>query len=166
MDIEYYVEQYGDYLYRIAYIYTKDRQAAEEVVQDVFMKLYETQQFERKSSEKTYLKKMTINRCYDYLRKWKAKKAQIVYYFLKREPSGEQVVVEHEERDEIVEAILKLPLKYREVLLHYYYDDLSIAEVAAYINIPESTVATRLQRARQKLKEQLPAIDWEVLRDA
>ena len=166
MDIEYYVEQYGDYLYRIAYIYTRDRQAAEEVVQDVFIKLYETQQFEQKSSEKTYLTKMTINRCYDYLRKWKARKAQLIHYFLKQEQSGEQVFIEHEERDEIVEAILKLPLKYREVLLLYYYDDLSIAEVASYIKIPESTVATRLQRARQKLKVQLPAIEWEVLRDA
>ena len=81
MELERYMEQYGDYLYRIAYMYTKDRQAAEEVVQDVFMKLYETQQFEGKSSEKTYLTKMTINRSYDYLRKWKAKKAQLVEYF-------------------------------------------------------------------------------------
>lgn len=166
MELERYMEQYGDYLYRIAYMYTKDRQAAEEVVQDVFIKLYQTQQFEGKSSEKTYLTKMTINRSYDYLRKWKAKKAQLVEYFLGREQSAEQHVVAGQERDEIVEAILKLPLKYREVVLLYYYDDLSVAEVALYIDAPESTVATRLQRARMKLKEHLPSIEWEVLRDA
>ena len=166
MDIEYYVEQYGDYLYRIAYIYMKDRQAAEEIVQDVFMKLYQTQQYEGRSSVKTYLTKMTINRCYDYLRKWETKKAQIVEYFFKRERSADYKIVAEEERDEIIEAILKLPLKYREVLLLYYYDDLTVSEIASYIMIPESTVGTRLQRARRKLKEQLPAIEWEVLRDA
>ena len=166
VDIDYYVEQYGDYLYRIAYVYTKDQHAAEEVVQDVFIKLYETNQFEGKSSEKTYLTKMTINRCYDYLRKWKVKKAQLFEYFTKSVASSEQVVIEQQERDEIVEAILTLPLKYREVLLLYYYDDLSVAEIASCIHIPQSTVATRLQRARTKLKEQLPKMEWEVLRDA
>lgn len=166
MDIDYYVEQYGDYLYRIAYVYMKDRQIAEEVVQDVFMKFYQTQQYEGKSSEKTYLTKMTINRCYDYLRKWESKKSQIVEYFFKREHSAEQKIVANEERDEIIEAILKLPLKYREVLLLYYYDDFTVGEIASYIQIPESTVGTRLQRARAKLKEQLPAKEWEVLRDA
>ncbi|MER1999364.1 MAG: sigma-70 family RNA polymerase sigma factor [Lysinibacillus sp.] len=164
MDLEEYIEQYGDYLYRIAFIYMKDQHAAEEVVQDVFMKLYETRQFEGKSSLKTYLTRMTINTCYDYLRKWKARKNQLLDYVLKREHAAEQVVLALQERDEIVESILKLPLKYREVILLYYYDDLTTAEVAALLKVPESTVGTRLQRARQKLKQILPAIEWEVLK--
>ena len=166
MDIDEYVEQYGDYLYRIAYVYTKDRQAAEEVVQDVFFKLYQKNQFKGNASIKTYLTKMTINGSYDYLKKWKYKKSLIMTHFLKSERHGEQVVLQNEERDELIEAILKLPLKYREVILLYYYDDFSVAEIATYINTPESTVLTRLQRARIKLKEQLPKIDWEVLRNA
>ena len=166
VDIDDYVELYGDYLYRIAYVYTKDRQAAEEVVQDVFFKLFQKNQFEGKASIKTYLTKMTINGCYDYLRKWKVKKTIILDYILKAERHGEQVLLENEERDEIVESILKLPLKYREVILLYYYDDFSVAEIATYIDTPESTILTRLQRARIKLKEQLPKIDWEVLRNA
>lgn len=165
MDLEEYIEQYGDYLYRIAFVYMKDQHAAEEVVQDVFMKLYETRQFEGKSSLKTYLTRMTINTCYDYLRKWKARKSQLLDYVLKREHAAEQVVLTLQERDEIVESILKLPLKYREVILLYYYDDLTTVEVAALLKIPESTVGTRLQRARQKLKQLLPEIEWEVLKD-
>lgn len=164
MDLEHYIEQYGDYLYRIAFIYMKDQQTAEEVVQDVFMKLYETQQFEQKSSMKTYLTRITINMCYDYLRKWKARKNKLLDYVLKRERAAEQVVIALSERDEIVESVLKLPLKYREVILLYYYDDLSTIEVAQLLKIPESTVATRLQRGRQKLKELLPLIEWEVLK--
>lgn len=165
MDLELYIEQYGDYLYRIAFIYMKDQQTAEEVVQDVFMKLYETQQFEGRSSMKTYLTRMTIHTCYDYLRKWKSRKTQLLDYVFKRERAAEQVVLALHERDVIVEAILSLNLKYREVTLLYYYDDLTISEVATLLKIPESTVATRLQRARLKLKELLPAVEWEVLKD-
>lgn len=165
MELEDYIEQYGDYLYRIAFIYMKDQHSAEEVVQDVFMKFYESEQFEGRSSVKTYLTTITIRTCYDYLRKWKARKNQLLDYMLKRERAAEQVVLALQERDEIVTSILKLPLKYREVILLYYYDDLTTAEMAQLLQIPESTVGTRLQRARQKLKEILPAIEWEVLKD-
>lgn len=63
MEIEKLIDTYSDYLYRIAFIYTKDRLAAEEVVQDVFVNYYhKSDQFEQKASIKTYLVKMTINR--------------------------------------------------------------------------------------------------------
>ena len=166
MDIDYYIEQYGDYLYRIAYVYTKDKQLAEEVVQDVFMKFYSSNQFEGRAAVKTYLTKMTINCSYDYLRKWKVRAAHFFDYYSKNGRDAESFIIEQHERDDIITALLKLPLKYREVLLLYYYDDLSVAEIAALIHIPASTVTTRLQRARAKLKEILPTHDWEVLRDA
>ena len=166
MDIDYYVDEYGDYLFQMAYVYTKDIQLAEEVVQDVFIKFYNSNQFEGRSSVKTYLTRMTINCCYDHLRKWKRRKAQFFEYFSKSERHGEQFTIEQQERDDILNAILKLPLKYREVLLLYYYDDLTVIEVASLLHIPESTVTTRLQRARVKLKELLPTTDWEVLRNA
>lgn len=166
MDIDYYIEHYGDYLYRIAYIYTKDKQLAEEVVQDVFMKFYISNRFEGKAAVKTYLTKMTINRSHDYLRKWKVKASKFFDYYSKSARDAESLTIELQERDEIITALLKLSLKYREVLLLYYYDDLSVAEIASLIHIPASTVTTRLQRARAKLKEILPAHNWEVLRDA
>lgn len=165
VNIEECVNQYGDYLYHIAYVYTKDTFLAEEVVQDVFFRLYRTQQFEERASLKTYLTRITINCCYDYLRKWKAKKVQLFDYFGGHSKGLEQIAVANHEKHEIIQQILKLPLKYREVLFLYYYDDLSIAEISSFIHIPESTVRTRLQRARLKLKDGLPISDWEVLRN-
>lgn len=162
--IDTYIEEYGDYLYRIAFIYTKDKQLAEEVVQDVFLRFHEGVQLDVHASEKTYLTRMTINRSYDYLRKWKVRSAQFFDYFKKHALDSERQVIEEEERDEILQAILQLPLKYREVILLYYYDELPTAEMAELLQIPQSTVLTRLQRARQRLKEQLPKKDWEVLR--
>lgn len=167
MEIDDYVEQYGDYLYRIAYVYTKDKQLAEEVVQDVFMKFYQAaHQFEGRAALKTYLTKITINCSYDHLRKWKTRTISFWEYLSKSNPTSESFVIEQQERDEIITALLTLPLKYREVIMLYYYDDLSVAEIAALIHIPASTVTTRLQRARTKLKAILPAQNWEVLRDA
>lgn len=166
MSIDYYIEQYGDYLYRIAYVYTKDKQLAEEVVQDVFMKFYSSNRFEGRATVKTYLTKMMINCSYDHLRKWKVRTAHFFEHFSKSVRNAESLAIKQQERDEIISALLKLPLKYREVLLLYYYEDLAVAEIAALIHIPASTVTTRLQRARAKLKESFPTHDWEVLRDA
>lgn len=167
MDIEQLIDTYSDYLYRIAFIYTKDAQTAEEVVQDVFLKFYKTNQYDaEQASVKTYLTKMTMNRSYDYLRSWKAKKNQFLGQLKKPEHAAEIEVLRHEERGEITKAVLKLPVKYREVLLLYYYEDLQVAEIAQFLDTPESTIKSRLQRARGKLKELLPQGEWEVLRDA
>ncbi|WP_431029814.1 sigma-70 family RNA polymerase sigma factor [Lysinibacillus sp. LZ02] len=164
--IEELIDTYSDYLYRIAFIYTKDEKVAEEVVQDVFWKYYQTQQYDGRASMKTYLTKMTINRSYDYLRSWKTRKNQFFESFTQAQRATESMILQREERGEITAAVLKLPVKYREVLLLYYYEDMQVKEIAQLLGIVESTVKTRLQRARTKLKENLPQNEWEVLRDA
>ena len=165
MDIEQLIHTYGDYLYRVAFIYTKDERASEEVVQDVFLKFYQTKdRYDGRASIKTYLTKMTINRSYDYLRSWKNKKALLVETF-RNAKGADTEAIQKEERGEITAAVLKLPLKYREVLLLYYYEDLQVAEIAELCKLSVSTVKTRLQRARTKLKPLLLEIEWEVLRD-
>jgi len=162
--IEELIDTYSDYLYRIAFIYTKDEKIAEEVVQDVFWKYYQTQQYDGRASMKTYLTKMTINRSYDYLRSWKNKKALLVETFTNAK-GADTAAIQKEERGEITAAVLKLPVKYREVLLLYYYEDLQVAEIAELCKLSVSTVKTRLQRARAKLKPLLLESEWEVLRD-
>lgn len=97
MDIEKLIDTYSDYLYRIAFIYTKDRLTAEEVVQDVFINYYhKSDQFEQKASIKTYLVKMTINRSYDYLRSWKNRKFVFTQFFQQHAKGAEQIYVEKE----------------------------------------------------------------------
>lgn len=66
------MEQHGEDLIRLAYMYVKDWQAAEDILQEVFISYYQKRnQFEQRSSLKTYLSKVTINKCHDYLRSWK-----------------------------------------------------------------------------------------------
>ena len=57
-----------------------------------------------------------------------------------------------------MKEILSLPLKYKEVIILYYYKDFSTPEIAKILNIPESTVRTRMKRARELLKEKLEII--------
>ncbi len=163
MDIEQLIHTYGDYLYRVAFIYTKDERASEEVVQDVFLKFYQTKdRYDGRASMKTYLTKMTINRSYDYLRSWKNKKALLIETFTNTKGADTEAI-QKEERGEITAAVLKLPLKYREVLLLYYYEDLQVNDIAEFLQVPVSTVKTRLQRGRERLKQALPKQQWEVL---
>lgn len=166
MKIEECMAQYGDYLYRIAYMYTKDAHIAEEVLQDVFMKYYRTNQFDGRATLKTYLTRMTINCCHDHMRWWKMRTPQFLQPSKKAERATEQLMLAQVEKDEIVSALLKLPVKYREVVFLYFYDDLTVKEIGELLHIPVSTVTTRLQRAKGKLKELLSPSDWEVLRDA
>lgn len=166
MEIEHVIKEYSDYLYRTPYIYVKDLQLAEDIVQEVLMKFYETNTYEGRASIKTYVTKMTINCCYDYLRKQKMRKFFQFDYFSKAVRATEQIVIAQHEQDDILLNVMQLPLKYREVILYYYYDDLTITEIASLLHIPVSTVTTRLQRAREKLRKRLPEMDWEVLQDA
>ena len=164
VDIEHYVEHYADYLYHMAYMYTKDRFVAEEIVQDVFVKFYQSQQFKGKASAKTYLTKMVINKCYDYLRKEKVKRLVTLEIFQTTSKSTEFQLIEQYEQDEIIAVILTLPVKYREVIFLYYYEQLSAVDIATMLHVSASTVRTRLQRAREKLKSSLSETDWEVLK--
>ena len=164
MDIEQLIHTYGDYLYRVAFIYTKDERTAEEVVQDVFLKFHQTRhRFDERASIKTYLTKMTVNRSYDYLRSWKHRTFSLLEQLTGTSKGADARVVQKEECGEITQAVLKLPVKYREVLLLYYYEDLQVKEVAEFLQVPVSTVKTRLQRGREKLKQLLPKQKWEVL---
>ncbi|MGB6407863.1 MAG: sigma factor, partial [Planococcus donghaensis] len=73
--IEQVMSAYGEYLMRLIYLYVKDWSIAEDILQEVFFTYYQkANQFEHRSSLKTYLSKMAINRCHDYLRSWKNKR--------------------------------------------------------------------------------------------
>lgn len=72
-------------------------------------------------------------------------------------------MIESDEKLELAEAVLELPLKYREVIIHYYFEELSVLEVSQLLIISGSTVKTRLRKARSLLKEKLKDGEWEVL---
>lgn len=157
------VQSYTNDLLKIAYLYVKDWQAAEDIVQDTFLMYYaKFEQFEERASLKTYLTRITINKCKDYFKSWRYRKLSLTNQFFggKKDRAS---AMERAERLDIANAVLQLPIPLREVIIHYYYEELSVLEVAELLGIPDNTVKTRLRKARLQLKEKLSSDAWEVL---
>lgn len=157
--------QHTESLIRLAYGYVKDLQAAEDIVQEVFIKFHHNyHRYEERGEVKSFLAKMTVNKSKDYLKSWTHKKVQLQNKFFS--PVGKKTADELIRKDEqtiIGEAILNLSLKQREVLMHFYFNEMTIPGIAHILSIPESTVKTRLTRGRELLRNELKGIQWEVL---
>ncbi|MCZ8535919.1 sigma-70 family RNA polymerase sigma factor [Paenisporosarcina quisquiliarum] len=157
--------EYTEFLIRLAYYYVKDLQAAEDIVQEVFIKFYNNQHnYEERGELKAYLTQMTVNKSKDYLKSWTNRKIQLQNRLFSQ--AGKRNLDELVRKDEeamIGEAILELPLKHREVLIYFYFNEMTITEVAHILTIPESTVKTRLRRGKELLRNRLKGIEWEAL---
>ncbi|NLK28584.1 MAG: sigma-70 family RNA polymerase sigma factor [Clostridiales bacterium] len=158
-DIENLIRQYGNDVLRTAYMYVKDLHTAEDIFQDVFIKVNQKlSTFEGNSSIKTWIIRITINTCKDFLKSaWNRRVVPMMEY---QEDSiisdTDYDSVERQDTNDLIkEAVLSLPSKYKEVVLCVYYNEMTIAETASILNIAEGTVKSRLSRARQKLKSVL-----------
>lgn len=145
-------QRYTRNMYRLAFSYCRNREDAEDVVQEVFLKLLrQKSEFLDEQKLRSWLLKVTVNACMDLLRSpWRGRCCAL-------EEATEPTVLMQEE-SELMLAVLNLPAKYRGVIHLYYYEDYSITEIAGILNVSESAVRMRLMRARQKLKEQLGGI--------
>jgi len=167
MNIEKIIAEHGDYLLKVAYLYVKNEATAEDIVQDVFIAFYQKQeQFRQESSLRTYLVKMTVNRSHDYLRSWKSKRLTLFEKITGRTTAvtPEKEFLAKSTKRELVEALFTLSVAYREVLILYYFEEMTTVEIAQLVSCPEATVRTRLQRARKQLAVAIGDYDWEVLR--
>ena len=165
MPLEQFVRIHGEELLRLAFTYVKNREAAEDIVQDVLLKAYEQgDRFRGDSTYRTYLYRMTINRSYDYLRSWSYKNTVVsnkIQQVFQGSKSAEQHVLELSDNRLLGQAVLDLPVKYREIIILYYYKELKIDEIAGLLSFSENTVKTRLKRGREKLKSELEGGAWD-----
>ncbi len=155
-DIEGLIEQYGDDVLRIAYMYVKNIHTAEDMFQEVFIKVNRNlSKFKGNSSIKTWIIRITINTCKDYLKSAWNKRVVPMKDYQQDNIVSDSDFEEVESQDianSIKETVLELPVKYRDVILCVYYGDMSIIEAAETLDIAEGTVKSRLYRARKKLK--------------
>ena len=145
------MQRYGDMVLRVAFTYVKERQLAEDISQEVFIRCYQSlDTFKHQSSYQTWLYKITVNYCKDYVRSWSYRNLipqALIKEEERRVDSVDSQVVRKEENDFIFHEVLSLSVKLREVLILYYYEDLTIEEVAKILSIKQNTVKTRLHRA-------------------
>ncbi|KKK33629.1 hypothetical protein WQ57_23745 [Mesobacillus campisalis] len=154
------MEEYGDMVVRLAFTYVKQTQLAEDISQEVFISCYHhLDEFQNKSSYKTWIYRITVNKCKDMLRSWSYKniayKDKLLSLFQSGSKSAEDQMLADEDREEIFEQVLRLPVKLREVIILFYYEELSILEISQMLNLNSSTVKTRLHRGRTALQTKM-----------
>lgn len=156
--LEHLIDQFGERVKKLAFTYVKDWAIAEDVAQEVFISVYKNlDRFRGDASYKTWIYKITMNKSKDaiktrFLRPTKLLgklKLQNEAY----EQSAEENVFEEIGDIRLSEAVMKLPVKYREVIMLYYYENLKLEEIKSVTKLNLSTIKTRLRRAKAMLRD-------------
>lgn len=144
------MELYADMVRRICFVQLKNRNDTEDVFQNVYLKymLYEGT-FESREHEKAWFARVTINACTDWLRYFARRK------WVPLEVIGEETEALDDASGEVLETVLSLPEKYRNVIYLHYYEGYSAVEIAGILGRKENTIYTWLARAKELLRERL-----------
>jgi RNA polymerase sigma-70 factor, ECF subfamily len=161
------VEMYKDKVFQISYRMLGNRHEAEDIVQEAFIRAYvNIQRYNLELKFSTWLYRITTNLCIDRIRKKKPD------YYLDAEVKGtegltmysqvpskttlpEDDVESLELQDTIQKEIMKLPEKYRSVIVLKYIEELSLKEISEILEMPLGTVKTRIHRGREALRKRL-----------
>ncbi|ALQ66776.1 sigma-70 family RNA polymerase sigma factor [Bacillus thuringiensis] len=154
------MNKYGQEVLQLVYSYVNNKEVAEDLTQDIFVKCYKSlHTYKGNSNLKTWLWRIAINHCKDYIKSWYNKKVFVTeddfMYMESQKESVEQTVIQNAEDSRLASAVMNLPIKYREVIYLFYYEELSIKEIATVIEVKENTIKTRLKKAKELLKEGL-----------
>lgn len=140
------IEKYSKMVYRLALAQMRNKQDAEDVFQDVFLRyISKLRTFENEEHRKAWLIRVTINRSRSLWAAW----------FRKTEPLDDSLVAETTIENDISEYLALLPQKYRPLIHLFYYEELSIKQISDILDAKESTIRTWLTRARSLLREEL-----------
>lgn len=148
-------ERYGDSLYRAAFAVCRNPQDAEDVVQETLLAYFRSdKEFESDEHIRAWLIRVAVN---------KAKNATVCFWRRNRrslEDYMESLTFEDAGDRDLMDAVLRLPERYRIVLHLFYYEDYSIREIAELLNLGEGAVKSRLSRGRQQLRRTLTE-EWD-----
>lgn len=154
------MEQHGDRLVGLCAGLLQDSALAQDVVQETFIRAYQHMdrfRGQHEGSEKAWLTRIAINLCRDQQRsRW--------FRFIDRSVSYDMLPERGESAEDtssqLYAAVQQLPMKYREVILLHYYQDLQVCEIAQALGLNVSSVYRRLDKAREKLKTKLERWDF------
>lgn len=161
------VEIYSNSIYQLGYRMLGNRHEAEDIAQEAFIRAYvNIKSFNQDLKFSTWLFRIATNLCIDRIRKKKPD------YYLDAEVSGtdgltmysqlssnsplpEKELESLELQETVQKEILKLPEKYRSVIVLKYIEELSLNEISEILDMPLGTVKTRIHRGREALRQQL-----------
>lgn len=144
--------KYVDTVYRVCYMYYKNKSDTEDAVQTTFIKLLETDKtFNDLEHIKAWLIVTASNICKNSLKHW--------YRRLISLNSIEDELESKENFSNLLESVLKLPAKYKIIIYMYYYEGYNSREIAKLLNKNESTIRTYLKKGRELLKDNLGGLN-------
>ena len=158
------VKQYKDFIHSYAYYFTGTQEDAEDLTQEVLLKIWENMDSLRFGLTKSWVSKVTRNLCIDWLRRRGARPETPISFesedreFEVSAPLEESDVEREELKKNIEVAITKLPEKLRSVIILREIEDLKYEEISEVLNIPINSVKSYIHRGRRLLREQLSVI--------
>ncbi len=150
------IDQYADTVRRLCMIQLKNKADTEDIFQNVFLKYaLSSVSFQSADHEKAWIIRVTLNACKDLLKS----------FFHNRIVSLDEMLEQPAElapdHREVLEAVLALPQKYREVVYLHFYEDYSALEISQILGKKINTIYTLLTRSKQLLREKLGGEDDE-----
>lgn len=155
-DVNRAIEQYGDTVRRLCMIHLKNYHDTEDIFQTVFLKyILSSVVFENEEHKKAWFIRVTINACKDLLKS----------FFHSRTVPLDELLSQSEEltqdNSDVLEAVLSLPEKYRDVVYLYFYEEYSAVEISRILKKKTNTIYTLLTRSKRLLKEKLGGGEFE-----
>lgn len=139
------LDRYSDMVLRIAVHNVGSLPDAEDVAQEVFLKRFTARRaFDSPEHEKAWMIRVTLNQCRDFLKAAHRKNVTLDENIPSEDPDIE-----------VLDAVLRLPVDFRNVIYLHYYEGMSVSEMARILRRGENTVSSRLHRAREALKSAL-----------
>ena len=140
------VRDHKDTVFRVAFGYMKNRDDADDITQNVFLKLFKSDTaFETPEHLRSWLIRVAVNECKSVFRMPWRKMENIEDY-------AEQLAMPTPKHTELLSTVMGMPEKYRVIIYLFYYEEYSTEEIAGLLGIPAATVRTRLARGRKRLK--------------
>jgi RNA polymerase sigma-70 factor (ECF subfamily) len=161
------VELYKHRVFQVCYRMVANRQEAEDISQEAFMRAYiHLDRFQTDRKFSTWIYRIATNLCIDRIRKKKpdyyldaeiARTEGLTMYsqVAATTPLPEEEVEKNEFQNQVYKEIGNLPEKYRSVIVLKYMEELSLQEISEILEIPLGTVKTRIHRGREALRKQL-----------
>lgn len=150
------IESYADTVQRLCMLHLKNHSDTEDIMQTVFMKYVTyTGEFENAEHEKAWIIRVTVNLCKDFLKSFFRSRTVSI------DEIKEQIAPEKEDYSEVLEAVLSLPKKYKDVIYLYFYEQYTAVEIAEILGKKPNTVYTLLARGKAILRDKLGGDEFE-----
>ncbi len=156
------MRKYSDMVYRLAYSRTGSTFDADDILQEVFLRYIRADKtYNDEEHRKSFLIRITINCTKSYVTSaWNRHRD-----FSEPDPNEgaeDPAIKATENKSDVMNALLQLPEIYRTAIYLFYYEDMSISQIAKTVKTTETNIKTRLSRGRDMLKEKLKEVEFDV----